>query len=138
MSPRDTTTGHVLELMIVPALEQGGYEVHQQVLIENRPSGRPHKVDAVATKDNQRFLVSLKWQQVSGTAEQKVPFEAICLADAIRTGHYAKAYLVLGGEGWTLRDYFVGGGLSEHLKNAEAVRIMTLEGFIAIANSGRL
>jgi hypothetical protein len=138
MSPRDTTTGHVLEMMVVPALEQGGYEVHQQVVIEDRPGGKTHRVDAVAVKDNRRFLVSLKWQQVSGTAEQKVPFEVISLADAIRTGHYDRAYLVLGGEGWTLRDYFVNGGLAEHLKNSESVQIMTLEGFIAIANSGQL
>jgi len=25
------------------------------------------------------ILISLKWQQSSGTAEQKVPFEVICL-----------------------------------------------------------
>jgi hypothetical protein len=43
-------------------------------------------------------FVSLKWQQVGGTAEQKVPFEVMCLADAVRAGH---AYLVLGGDGWT-------------------------------------
>lgn len=138
MSLRDTTTGHVLEMMVLPALEAGGYEVRQQVVIENRPGGKTYKVDAVATKDNREFLVSLKWQQVSGTAEQKVPFEVICLADAIRTGGYEKAYLVLGGEGWTLRDFFVNGGLAEHLKNSETVRIVTLEGFIAIANSGLL
>ena len=27
----------------------------------------------------------------------------------LRAGHYEKAYLVLGGEGWTLRDYFTSG-----------------------------
>jgi hypothetical protein len=36
-----------------------------------------HFVDVIAEKDGKRFLVSLKWQQVSGTAEQKVPFEVI-------------------------------------------------------------
>jgi hypothetical protein len=138
MSPRDTTTGHVLEMMVVPALEQGGYEVEQQVVIEDRPGGKTHKVDALATKEGRRYLVSLKWQQVSGTAEQKVPFEVICLADAVQKGHYEKAYLALGGEGWTLRDYFTSGDLEKHLKNSEAVHIVTLEGFIALANGGRL
>lgn len=138
MSPRDTSTGHVLEMMVVPALKQGGYEVSQQVVIEDRPGGKTHKVDAVAVKDGRRFLVSLKWQQVSGTAEQKVPFEVICLADAVRAGHYEKAYLVLGGEGWTLRDYFTSGGLAKHLQDSDSVRIVTLENFVALANGGRL
>ena len=53
-------------------------------------------------------------------------------------GHFAGAYLVLGGEGWTLRDYFTSGGLARHLRNTERVRIMTLEGFIAQANRGKL
>lgn len=138
MSPRDTSTGQVLEDMVVPALKRGGYEVHKQVVVGKRPGGRTHKVDAVATKDNARYLVSLKWQQVSGTAEQKVPFEVICLADAVRTGGFAKAYLVLGGEGWTLRDFFTTGGLLVHLKEIDLVQIVTLENFVACANGGRL
>ena len=138
MSPRDTTTGHVLEMMIVPALERGGYAVSQQVIIEDRPGGKTHKVDAVATKDSRRFLISLKWQQVSGTAEQKVPFEVISLAHALNTGRYDRAYLVLGGEGWTLRNFFTSRGLDEYLKDTDQVRIVTLESFIALANSGTL
>jgi hypothetical protein len=138
MSPRDTGTGQVLERMIVPALLRGGYEVEEQILIENRPGGGKHRVDAVVSKDGRRLLISLKWQQVAGTAEQKVPFEVICLAEAVRAGQYDQAYLVLGGEGWTLRDYFISGALAEHLKNGETVRIVTLEGFIALANHSGL
>jgi len=122
----------------VPSLFRGGYEVKKEVIIENRPGGGTHRVDAMATKDGGRFLVSLKWQQVSGTAEQKVPFEVISLSEAVRSGGYNKAYLVLGGEGWTLRDYFTSGELAKHLKGSELVQIVTLEGFIAIANDGQL
>lgn len=138
MSPRDTRTGSVLEDMVLPALARGGYEVRRQVQVEDRPGGRRHKVDAVAVKDGQQFLISLKWQQVSGTAEQKVPFEIICLGIAVKAASYARAYLVLGGEGWTLRNYFTSGGLTDHLKDCSAVTILTLEGFIALANGGRL
>src|SRR6267142_2822084 len=130
MSPRDTRTGQVLEEMILPALVRGGYEVRRQVLVHERPGGRKHKVDAVATKDGKQMLISLKWQQVGGTAEQKVPFEVLSLAIAVRVDNYAKAYLVLGGEGWTLRDYFTSGALVEHLRDSEAVKIVTLESFI--------
>ncbi len=65
-----------------------------------------HFVDVIAEKDGKRFLVSLKWQQLSGTAEQKVPFEVISLADAVTKDGFTKAYLVLGGEGWTLRAFY--------------------------------
>lgn len=80
------------------------------------PGGRRHRADAVAIAGDQRILISLKWQQVGGTAEQKVPFEVMCLADAVRGGAASRAYLVLGGDGWTLRDYFTSGALAlEHL-----------------------
>ncbi len=138
MSPRNTTTGHVLEVMVVPALDRGGYQVSKQVPVGQRLGGGRHIVDAVAANDTERILVSLKWQQVGGTAEQKVPFEVICLAEALLTGEYSKAYLVLGGEGWTLRDFFTNDGLGRHLKNIEHVRIVTLENFIALANGGKL
>jgi len=106
-----------------------------------RLGGRRHFVDAVAESGSgKRFLVSLKWQQVSGTAEQKVPYEVICLSEAVlgSGGEFAKAYLVLGGEGWSLREFFVKGGLQKHLAHAEFVTIISLEGFVAKANRGEL
>jgi hypothetical protein len=137
---RDTDTGGVLESMILPALEHGGYTIETQVLIGRRIGGGRHKVDAVAVKPGRSVLVSLKWQQVGGTAEQKVPFEVICLAEAVRASAppFDAAYLVLGGEGWTLREFYTGGGLSEHLRYADRVNIITLESFAATANKGRL
>ena len=47
-------------------------------------------------------------------------------------------YLVLGGEGRKLRDFYTGGGLEKHLEYADKVDIHTLESFIAKANQGRL
>jgi hypothetical protein len=138
---RDTGTGRVLEAMIIPALQGGGYKCHTQHHVGARFGGGKHMVDVVAESDiGQKYLVSLKWQQVSGTAEQKVPFEAICLAEAILlgVGEYSKAYLVLGGEGWKLRDFYIKGGLSKHLTHGELVNIVTLEGFVAKANRGEL
>lgn len=124
--------------MILPALKRGGYAYLTQQHIGDRFGGGRHFVDVVAEKNGLKYLVSLKWQQVSGTAEQKVPFEVICLADAVRQGTYDKAYLVLGGEGWKLRNFFVGGGLKSYLVDADTVDILTLEGFVARANQGEL
>ena len=78
MTARDTTTGRVLEQMILPALELGGYTYRVQQEIGQRLGDGRHYVDVVAEKDGRRFLVSLKWQQVPRTAEQKVPFEVLC------------------------------------------------------------
>jgi len=140
MVPGNTTTGQVLENMVLPALKRGGYEHDVQVNIGTRIGGGKHYVDTVAVKDGRKFLISLKWQQVSGTAEQKVPFEVISLLQAMLDAgdEYAKAYLVLGGEGWKLRDFYTGGGLEKHLQHASKVDIVTLESFIATANQAEL
>lgn len=124
--------------MILPALDQGGYRYQTKVNIGQRLGLGRHFVDAVAESAGAKYLISLKWQQVSGTAEQKVPFEVICLADAIKDGEYDGAYLVLGGDGWSLRDFYTSGGLVTHLTRPDLVQIVTLERFVAIANTGRL
>ena len=138
MSPRNTRTGAVLEAMVLPALDKGGYAYKTQQLIGKRFGGGRHVVDAIAEKNDDKFLVSLKWQQTGGTAEQKVPFEVMSLADFVITGQFSKAYLVLVGEGWTLRDFYVSGDLKKHLWHADKVEILTLESFVARANNGEL
>ena len=141
MNPRDTRTGAVLEQMVLPALRQGGYGYETQAHVGQRLGGRKHFVDVLAwDQADRKYLISLKWQQVSGTAEQKVPFEVISLAEAILSsqGEYNKAYLVLGGGGWSLREVYVGGGLSEHLRHSDLVSILTLEDFVAKANNAGL
>lgn len=140
MPSRNTTTGAVLENMILPALDRGGYSHVEQFNVGSRFGGGRHIVDVLAERNGRRLLVSLKWQQTSGTAEQKVPFEVICLAESVLTdgATFDAAYLVLGGEGWKLRSFYVGGGLKSHLVHADKVNIMTLEAFVALANRGEL
>jgi hypothetical protein len=138
MSPRNTRTGGVLEQMVLPALDQAGYTYKTQVNIGQRLGVGQHFVDVIAEKDGRAILISMKWQQVSGTAEQKVPFEIICLQEALEAGGYAKAYLVLGGEGWTLRTFYIGDGLKKYLGYADKVEILTLESFVGKANDGKL
>ena len=123
---RDTRTGGVLERMVLPALDCGGYTYRTQVNLG--PAGRRTAFRRCSCRRNGRsFLLSVKSQQMSGTAEQKVPFEAICLAEAMEGGPYEKAYLVLGGEGWKLRSFYNTGGLTKHLVNAGKVEVTTLE-----------
>ena len=60
------------------------------------------------------------------------------MADAVRDAQASRAYLVLGGDGWTLRDYYTSGGLAEHLIHASLVHVVTLEAFIRLANNGEI
>jgi hypothetical protein len=140
MGGGDTRTGAVLEAMILPALHRGGYTCRTRVNIGNRLGGGRHFVDVVAANQSCRHLISLKWQQVSGTAEQKVPFEAMCLAEAVdcSEGGYSSAYLVLGGDGWKLRDFYTRGGLARYMRGIDCVSILSLESFVARANRSEL
>ena len=130
-----------MEAMVLPALERGGYEYFRQVTIGQRLGGGKHIVDLVAyDAEAHGYLVSMKWQQTSGTAEQKVPFEAMCLVQAVldEPKHYRRAYLVLGGTAWTLRNFFTAGGLLPYMAHKDLVSILTLEDFVAKANRGAL
>lgn len=127
--------------MIVPSLVRGGYTPDKQVKVGLRLGGKGrHMVDASAEKNGEKFLISLKWQQTSGTAEQKVPYEVMCLAEALldNPGVFKKAYVVLGGDGWTLRDFYISGGLKKFMQGVDGVEVVALERFIAIANKGEL
>ncbi|MGH7779974.1 MAG: PD-(D/E)XK nuclease superfamily protein [Candidatus Binataceae bacterium] len=138
MPPRDTRTGAVLERMVLPALEKGGYAYRTQQRIGDRLGGGKQIVDVVAETGSERIIISLKWQQVSGTAEQKVPFELICLEETLLTGSYSRAYIVLGGDGWKLRDFYTSGGLDAYLRLSGKVKILKLEAFVARANIAAL
>lgn len=138
MPGRDTSTGDVMEQMIIPAMKRGGYDFRRKVLIGRRLGKGRHIVDGVAEKDGRTILVSLKWQQVRGTTEQKIPFELISLIDALRAGKYASAYVVLGGQHWRFRDFYLAGGLQGFIPEARQVQIVTLESFVALANQSRL
>jgi hypothetical protein len=130
-----------MEQMVLPALERGGYEYFRQVDIGERLGGGRHLVDLVAyDHSGAGYLVSMKWQQTSGTAEQKVPFEAMCLVRAVldEPERYQRAYLVLGGHGWRLRQFYTGGGLLPFFKHEDLVSILDLETFVARANRGSL
>jgi DNA adenine methylase len=133
-------TGKVPEDLAELALKKGGYSVQKQVDIGVLSTGKTYRADLVASKSDSQFLISLKWQQSPGTAEEKIPFEVICLIEAVQksNGKYKHAYLVLGGDGWTLRDYYTSGKLCSHLNYQKLVTIITLEKFIGLANNAQL
>ena len=140
MPGRDTRTGSVMERMVLPALELGRYKVRRGVHIGSRLGVARHLIDTLATgADGRTHLISLKWQQVQGTAEQKIPFEVISLIDTmLRDDRFHRAHLVLGGDGWRYKSFYLSGGLTPYLTNSELVHIASLEAFVSKANQGRL
>lgn len=139
MPPGNTSTGGVLEQMALPALDRGGYSYKRGVKIGTRLGISQHRIDVLAENaSGSQCLISMKWQQVGGTAEQKIPFEVICLVEALRQGNYKSAYLVLGGDGWRYKDVYLSGALNEYIRGAEQVNIVSLDGFVGLANQGRL
>ncbi len=141
MTPRNTRTGKVLEDTVLPALGSSDYTFAPQVDIGQSVSGGRHIVDVVITrKDGSQTLLSLKWQQTSGTAEEKVPYEVIKLIHAIKTsaGRFTQAYLLLGGPGWSKREFYIANGLRNYIVDHDLVKILTLEDFLARVNRNAL
>ncbi len=153
MAPRNTNTGNVLEVMMQHALSRGGYtyflrgsgQSAQRTFEEPIPSTKPkheYVLDglAICPKTKARIGISAKWQQVSGTAEEKVALETIRLLKLVERGDIDRAYLVMGGDGWSLKDFF----LSKEFINLFAspakdrVHLVTLDQFVSMANATRL
>ena len=142
MSPGSTRTGRVLEEMVLPALQLAGYQYEKQSCIGRVMGDRPYRADLLVHDrgSGRRIVVSLKWQQVAGTAEQKIPFEVIALLQLQESRECDDAYLVLGGTGWTpqLREFYLSGGLCRLMPEAKRVRIVGLEEFIKLVNTRQL
>ena len=145
---RDTTTGKVNETNIEQFLtENYDGDVHSQVElgIQFGPK-KKHILDIlldgeVLLKKGRKTpislhkggtLISLKYQKVEGTAEEKIPFECYKLLDAIDTYGYDSAIIVLCGDGgWTLKEYYLSDKFTDKLKlTAKDVTIMTEEKFL--------
>lgn len=144
---RDTTTGASYEVQIANLLEQfTKIEFHAQVAIGKKRNGGDHVVDLlfggkVAYIKNRKrpvslhqggVLVSLKFQQIDGSAEEKINFECMKLHHACVDYGYESAIIVLAGNtGWKWKEYFLGEEYSNDMKQIyPTVRIISHEQFI--------
>ena len=124
-APRDTSTGKVNEADIEQFLNEN-YEgnVYPQAEVGTQfDTGKTHIVDVLLgglaykkTKKHKRYiseheggtLLSLKYQKVEGTAEEKIPFEFLKLQNSIDKYGYESAVIVLcGDDGWTLKKTYL-------------------------------
>ena len=145
---RNTSTGKDAEKSIVMSLERGGYSFNSQVKIPNlRPNNKDYIVDYIAKKESKKIGIEMKWQQSDGTAEEKIPYALILLLILYEKKIIDKGYLVLGGsdqdkirkrKGWTLRKYYLSGGLEKFIKYKGKIDILTIEEFQSDANQSKL
>lgn len=102
---RDTTTGSDFEHDVSFELDRCGLSFQEQVAVGEKPGGGIHRADHVVRRpDGTELLVSCKTQNTGGTAEEKLPYELIKLANTVtddpaRWGKYA--VLVISGTGWS-------------------------------------
>lgn len=137
-----TKTGSTLEVTVEAVLLNNSYAVEKQQVVGTKPGGGRHKADIVGMRPNgTKFLVSLKWQQTAGSAEEKIPFEVIKLLHALRENRdFDKAYIVVGGDGFSagLVDFYLSEEFRSYIRESEKIEILTLTDVITLANRGAL
>jgi|TARA_Y100000015_G_scaffold1984_1_gene1962 hypothetical protein len=129
---RDTTTGTNYETEVENLLEDySEHTVESQVMVGTKRNGGKHYCDIVLNEDE---LISLKYQRVQGTAEEKIPFEFMKLQHAIDDYGYKSATIVVAGpdKAWKWKDYYLSdefrGKMSSIYPN---VRIINHEQFVS-------
>jgi len=144
---RDTTTGTTYEKEISSLLEKfTNIDFHSQVVIGQKRNEGEHVVDLLFDgkvkyiKGRKRpislheggVLVSLKYQGVDGTAEEKIPFEFMKLHHACLDYGYKSAIIVLAGNsGWKWKDYYLSEQFQNDMKQIyPTVRIISHEQFV--------
>lgn len=144
MSPggRNTRSGRIWETVIRPVLDAhyaGRYG--EQVAVGLKLTGEPYLADFVVYEPSGDIIVSAKWQQTPGTAEDKILWDIANLIAIVRqSGRYRKAYVVLGGSGFSnaMRTFLLQQGHRGVLQDGHLVEVVSLEDFLARANQGRV
>lgn len=121
MSKRNTKTGTNYEEEVRRLLEN--YSTHtvakntnkRGVYVGKKRNGGKHYVDILLNGDE---LLSLKYQEVQGTAEEKIPFEIMKLQQMVVDGGYRCATIVLAGldAAWYWKDYYLSEEFRQHMK----------------------
>ncbi len=128
---RDTTTGTNYETEIENLLEEfSDHEVESQVMVDKKRNGGKHCCDIVINGDE---LISLKYQRVQGTAEEKIPFEFMKLQHAIDDHGYKSATIVVAGpdKAWKWKDYYLSEDFRAKMKSIyPEVRIINHDQFV--------
>ena len=128
---RNTTTGTSYEKKVVCLLEQfSDHKIEAQVNVGYKRNGGKHYVDILLNNDE---LLSLKYQRVQGTAEEKIPFEVMKLQHAVIDHGYKSATIVLAGpdKAWKWKEFYLQKDFQQDMKKLYPdVNIISHEQFI--------
>lgn len=128
---KNSSTGVKFEAEIQYLLENfSSHSFEPQVNIGLKRNGGKHYVDILL---NNEELISLKYQQVEGTAEEKIPFEFMKLQHAVDDYGYKGATIVISGpdSAWKWKEYYLSDEFSSQMKQIYPdVSIMELKDFI--------
>ena len=153
MSPRNTRTGATFERIIIPALEDQAdfYEFFARgkrtrnncrKLPDPFRSDRTHVLDILVKEraSGAKIGISFKWQQSSGTAEEKIAFEFLRIAKFVERRQLDRGYIVLGGGGWTLKGYFLSSEFPKEFSSpgTSKVSVIDIETLITKINTRSL
>jgi hypothetical protein len=106
MTRNTTTGGRFQNNLLLKMIISGKHEIieREKTLDVLQRNGRRHRIDILVDRQH---LISCKSQNAKGTNEEKLPFEVMKLQDAIEDGKYERATIVLDGNGWSLKDYYL-------------------------------
>ena len=119
-----TTAGTEVENFIEYQLEQEGYNVETQVAAAGINVDWS-RIDIVLPDRNE--AISLKYQDVAGTAEEKILYEAESLSLMCHAHNYARGTIVLSGGGWSPVKYLW--FLTEYVPPSN-VRVISYDDFV--------
>lgn len=142
MAP-STRSGNTFEQIIEAVLKQNyPDQFRRHIAIGHQLFGGKYIADFVLDTPEGKVIISAKWQQVSGTAEQKLLYEIASLIKIVKesSGQIRKAYVVLDGPGFskTAKSFLLKQGHVDYLQDGNLVEVLDVANFTARANQKTL
>lgn len=131
-------SGTRFENVVKQFLQDNGWSVEKQYPCGYRLGKRkPYKVDLKASKGDRDILISCKYQEVAGSAPDKLPYEYMSLLHAVKTNEMDKGYLVLFGKELIEHNVFHPLRISEmeaYMTISTKVQVIEFEELMGLAN----
>lgn len=136
---RKSASGKKLEKQVALCLEDSGWAVSSQYIAGYRLGKTSrHKVDLYAAKSRKDILISCKYQDVPGTASDKLFYEYACLLKAVEECLIDRAFMVLFGEHLKQANMFASQEVGKYLRLSPKVCVCDFEVFTKMVNRDTL